>query len=604
MRVFNHFFDPQHGGRALEFASVTLGHASPNWALEDNGQVSTFSVQCSPGGRPQNFSYRDAQGNLYLALTQQNAADRQNSMGLVLQTLGHVVHHLQDMSQPAHTRNEAHSPYNPPDRGWIEGYTEDFINTSIATIVSNNSYPTPSFARARDYWISSGSSGPMYVGMAEYTSHNFISQSTGFTTSGNTVQANPDFPLPNGQGKSIEPRNVTIHLHDNSSVSGPIQVVTGSIFDGYAFGSQPNKVLAAQSLLDRLLQNSGFSMVFGVNSYVYDQQYPLLLPRAVGFSAGLINHFFAGKLSLSRVASGSGWTIRNEAAETMMGQFELYYESASGQRLPVPGATPWVGTLATGQSTPTLAEPPSTASKVVAVFFGTIGIEPTPRAAGKVMNYSPPPVPCGQEISAGGSSEGYNQLMELGTDAGPVQVEFEAYSIPDKFEIRAENSAQSVLVTTTNMVSGWHTWTYPFDPATLGTTKVRVRVTGNSDPGTLWTATVSCPNQTLNNGDRIEDRISITIGRGGWSGAGCSAGYTDVNLNGKNVARLTFNKVGSGSSTSVAVTAGSHQRYTLTTTITDPETPGFSCSGNGNVYYTDRAGQHFLNGNTGWIAIQ
>jgi hypothetical protein len=43
-------------------------------------------------------------------------------------------------------------------------------------------------------------------------------------------------------------------------------VVTGPIFDGYAFGSQPNKVLASQSRLDRMLQNSGFSQVFGVNS--------------------------------------------------------------------------------------------------------------------------------------------------------------------------------------------------------------------------------------------------------------------------------------------------------------------------------------------------
>lgn len=603
-RPFNHFFDPQHGGRALEFGG-TLGHSSPNWVLEDTGSVATIGVSClAEGGRPQNFSYRDAQVNLYAALTQSNPADRDTSIGLVLQTLGHVVHHVQDMAQPAHTRNEAHSPINPPERAWIETYTEAYVNASIPTIVGNNPYPVPSFARARDFWVTSAASSPTYVGMAEYTSQNFISQSTGFRSSGSTVLPNPDFSLPSGQGKTFTQRDVTIRLQDGNTLSGPMLVVSGSIYDGYALGSQPNKVLATQSLVDRLLQNSGFSMLFGVNSYVYDNQYPVLLPRAVSFSAGLINHFFAGKLSTSRVSSGSGWTIRNEAAETMTGQFELYYQTANGQRLRVPGTTPWVGTLASGQATPALAEPPNTASKVVAVFFGTIGSEPMPRAAGRVTNYSAPPVPCGQPISAAGSSAGFNQVMEMGTDAGPVQIEFEAYSIPDKFEIRAESSAAPVLVTTTNLVSGWRNWTYQFNPTSLGTSKIRIRVTGNSDPATLWTATVSCPNEAITNSDRVQDRISITFGIGAVSGAGCNTGYTNVILNGTQAGRLNFSPGVGDTTAPVTVTAGTHQQVSLVTTITNYGSPGFSCTGNGSVFWNDRTGRHYVSGNPSWIAIQ
>ncbi|WP_129774620.1 phospholipase C/P1 nuclease family protein [Peristeroidobacter soli] len=602
-RPFNHFFDPQHGGRALEWGGV-LGHPSPDWALEDNGQVTTRYVSClAAGGRPQNFSYRDAQANLYAALIQPNPTDRDNSMGMVLQTLGHVVHHVQDMAQPAHTRNEAHSPINPPERAWIEAYTEGYARVNIASIVNNNPYPVPSFARARDYWVTSGAGSPMYVGMAEYTSQNFVSQSTGFQSNGSTVLANPEFPLPNGQGKTIETRTVTIRLRDTNTLTGPMQVVTGPIYDGYAFGSQPNRVLATQSLVDRMLQNSGFSMLFGVNSYVYEQQYPVLLPRAVSFSAGLINHFFAGKLSVSRAASGPGWVIRNEAAETMSGQFELYYQTTTGQRFPVSGGT-WGGTVAAGQSTPALAEPPNTASKVVAVFVGTIGSESMLRTAGRVTDYSAPPVPCGQALSAGGSSEGFNQLMEMGSEAGPVQIEFEAYQIPDKFEIRAENSAQTLVVTTTNMVSGWRNWTYQFNPASLGTSKFRIRVTGNTDPATLWTASVSCPNKTLTNSDRIQDRISITFGVGATSGAGCNTGYTSITVNGTPAGTLHFSPGVGDTSSPVTVTAGTHQQVVLQTTITTWGTPGFTCSGNGSVFWNDRAGRHYLSGGTSWISIQ
>jgi hypothetical protein len=295
-------------------------------------------------------------------------------------------------------------------------------------------------------------------------------------------------------------------------VSGPISVVTGPIFDGYAFGSQPNKVLAAQSLLDRLLQQVGHNKLFGVNSYVYDNQYPVLLPRAVSFSAGLINHFFAGKLSVSRVSSGSGWSIKNDAAEAMSGQFELYYEIASGQRAPVPGATPWVGTLASGQSTPTLPEPPSSTIKIVAVFFGSIGSETIPRAAGRVTDYAAPPVACAGSRTNSGGSSGLEYVHELGTTAGQVQLEFEAYGIPDAITMWSENSARTRLNGSTGQVSGFHQYTYNFNPAALGSTKVRVRVDGNTDTGTMWVATLGCPGQNLGNGQRGDyPRVTVNF---------------------------------------------------------------------------------------------
>jgi hypothetical protein len=608
MRPFNHFMDPQHGGRALEFGG-TLGHPSADWALEDNGHVTTMLVPCmAAGGRQQTFSYRDAQSDLYSALTLPTAAERAASMSLVLQKLGHVMHHIQDMAQPAHTRNEAHSPINPPQRAWIEAYTERYVNGRIADIVAANPYPDPPpiFPRARDYWVTSGASVPMYVGMAEFTAQNFVSYSTGFRYVYNTLHENAEFPLPNAQGKSLSERIVTIRLHDETEMTGRMAVVTGSIFDGQTGATRTDQVLMTASLLDRpLSNNTGHTRLFGVNTYAYESQYPVLFPRAVRFSAGLINHFFAGKLAVNRASSGTGWTITNAGTESMNGAFQLFYQTSSGQRSFVSGGA-WTGTLAAGQATGTLPEPPNTAVQLVGVFLGTIGSESMQRVAGKVTNYQPPPVPCGQPISAAGSSAGTTVVHELGTTSGPVQVEFEAYSIPDAIEIRQVNADDSLGTThfSTGTVSGWHTKTFQHNPGTSGSTKVRMRVTGNSNPDTLWTATVSCPNQSLDNDDRQQDRIGITIGRGGTIGSGCNTGYTDVSLNGKVVARLTFNNAGGGSSTTVTVTAGTHQQYSLVNTITQAGAPGFTCSGDGRPYYTDRGGKKFFPANSGWIAIQ
>src|SRR4029079_3052981 len=56
----------------------------------------------------QTNSYRDARNYLYEALTGPTELERRKSFGLMFQTLGQVIHHLQDMAQPQHVRNDAH----------------------------------------------------------------------------------------------------------------------------------------------------------------------------------------------------------------------------------------------------------------------------------------------------------------------------------------------------------------------------------------------------------------------------------------------------------------------------------------------------------------
>lgn len=203
------------------------------------------------------------------------------------------------------------------------------------------------------------------------------------------ILPDPNYALPSGTNADGSQKSIVtlpqyrVTNMDGSVDEGPLNVVIGDVYDGYAFGHRTGKILATTSLLDKHLFEAQRSRVFAVNGAVFEDNYSILLPRAVSFSAGIINHFFAGQLGLRRASSGSGWIIDNFGAEAMNGNFSLYRENASQQRAIVPSGV-WGGSLAVGQSTPTLPEPPSGTTKLIAVFNGTIGSETSlNRVAGK-----------------------------------------------------------------------------------------------------------------------------------------------------------------------------------------------------------------------------
>ena len=99
-RVFNHFFDPAHNNRGLFVPPLPEFPSSPDWALEDSGSRGPFLLQ--------EHSFRDAREALFAALTRKAKADRDVEFGQTFRALGQIVHHLQDMAQLQHVRNDAH----------------------------------------------------------------------------------------------------------------------------------------------------------------------------------------------------------------------------------------------------------------------------------------------------------------------------------------------------------------------------------------------------------------------------------------------------------------------------------------------------------------
>ena len=109
-RFVRHFVDPQQSNRGLwgRFRS------SPDWVLE-------------PEDIPdQEFSLRDAMEFYFNALTFADPELRKRETVLLLQSVGRAVHHLQDMAQPSHTRDDAH-PIDLNDA--YEAYTDSQFGT-------------------------------------------------------------------------------------------------------------------------------------------------------------------------------------------------------------------------------------------------------------------------------------------------------------------------------------------------------------------------------------------------------------------------------------------------------------------------------------------
>lgn len=186
------------------------------------------------------------------------SATRNQYLSTMFESLGHIVHHIEDMAQPQHTRNDTHAHYNGvplilTPGGFYEVYTAAVglpTQQSVDALVQPpNNYAPPNFATAREYWYAPGNY-PTYRGMAEFTAENFVSQGTEFIRSSSTTIYPPlGFPYPNGTSKAIQAFTDTVTYPSGTTYSGSVDYVVGSIYDGNTGQALPPHRVAASSLL-------------------------------------------------------------------------------------------------------------------------------------------------------------------------------------------------------------------------------------------------------------------------------------------------------------------------------------------------------------------
>lgn len=328
----NHFFDPQNNGRPLTTVPALPFQTfpSPAWSLEDAGVLTG-----------QLFSYRDAREYFYNALVLPSASDRSTNWGKLFQTMGQVLHHLQDMAQPQHVRNDPHcdqiipcaiplaivNAYKPSR---YEKYTQS-LDQQIFTMANladgNLVYPGPgganiaTFNTPRKFFIGSDK------GIAEFTSKNFVSEGTQFTYNGGVAGPNPLYPAPvPGQPtdaalSELYPDGLPLFLSAACNIVPTQCYLTFYPTSGTdPLTNQPftNPRASTFSIYDSDLTFYGGTLqtapatgeqwsterVFSLNHFNFAEAHNLLIGRAVSYSAGLINYFFRGKLEIGLPAEG------------------------------------------------------------------------------------------------------------------------------------------------------------------------------------------------------------------------------------------------------------------------------------------------------------
>ena len=284
-RVRHHFHNPRlswdQAGLRPPGAPLAIGQSSVVWSQNTNQGL-------EDGGKRSWHQARDA---YFTALTSTSQLERKKWYATTFRLLGHAIHHVQDAAVPSHTRNDSHAPGNS-DR--FHSFAERpeilaLINTITATPLSpsflsnqassDSRYPVP-ISRLLD--VNAGDIGALAlgngdgIGIAEYSNANFFSDDSIFPET---------FPYP---GLA----NVRLSTPELDPTTG--EKKSYLIFKP-GFGDGTNYRLAQASSL-RNITGTNVPTDIGLDYKVFTDYAFKLFPRAIAYSAGLIDYFFRGRI--------------------------------------------------------------------------------------------------------------------------------------------------------------------------------------------------------------------------------------------------------------------------------------------------------------------
>jgi hypothetical protein len=342
-RPFNHFYDPVHNIPLTVLGFVTPGVKAPDWATGAKDSIGKPNV-LDPNTK-NHYTVFDVREAMFRALTQQtqnagiiqdlvneNTAQEYDEGFLsslestrgaywatTFRALGDVLHLNQDMAQPQHTRNEAHNgEFGPLVRTLLTGHEsvyELYINARARgdarfifkfeknapvqilpsngppiALTYNNGYPIPSgsnFTQFSNFWTAAGS------GMADYSNAGF------FTAGNNLGGSNYNSPSAASITGSV---SVPPTAWDGTPLSGAsLAIKEGAVAEPPWTLLPPatNVPLTTFSVWDQFMLKQGSQPTYTLNRVNYDAMAGLLIPRAVAYSAGLINFLFRGQMAIS-----------------------------------------------------------------------------------------------------------------------------------------------------------------------------------------------------------------------------------------------------------------------------------------------------------------
>jgi len=357
VRSTNHFHDPLKDISQAGFSGIwdiphfLSGDSAVLWSQRArNTQI--------PGGY---YSWHDVRGYFYNALTASNKDTRNTNFAETFRGLGQLMHLVQDMSVPEHSRNAGHYLFPAYEERVLSLQTGTlsqrtifnaalaspifFKNEGLTTLRSafpSAPAPTANLFDTNQYGGSNpeitrqyltivttptGTIGYDMIGLAEYPNANFLTSDTLFKGYTHPSLANTNYL---------------------SFANLPVTIVTtcGNINHNtlYISGYGKQKLAGLKYFAEEIAgsgQQEIQKLQFTLDDRCYDEYARDLLPHAVGYSAGLLNYFFRGDIEVVRTANGL--KIKNMGTETMtsymdpatgntIGEIQVYYDTAANER--------------------------------------------------------------------------------------------------------------------------------------------------------------------------------------------------------------------------------------------------------------------------------
>ena len=318
-RYVNHFHDPTCTWTEAGL-SPGPGESALLWAQDPN--------QSSLGLPADHRSWRDFRKWLWKALTDSAVSDRNTDWAQTFKTLGHQLHLVQDMGSPAHTRNDPHPAWNVDSlHEWaalhpkkVSGITESEVDSNFSESLVGGvaadgvKVPIANLFDTTDTAPNVFSYGTT-IGLGEYSSEHYFSDDAATIAAGDVVESCHVYAHPSENDVGICGTELT-----DPDTGRPAR---------YVCDNQQGVVLGRVS---PLMQGSLGRQRVAVDGRSLDSVGPILLMRAVGYSAGLVDYAFRGNIDVCVGVNTGESIIKNAGNEPMKGVFGLYYDDTQGGR--------------------------------------------------------------------------------------------------------------------------------------------------------------------------------------------------------------------------------------------------------------------------------
>jgi hypothetical protein len=293
-RSFNHFHDPLQPWYLAGFDKTFK--SSLIWA-QDQGMIGSLF-----GG---DWSWKKARNSFYKGLTSITKTEKEKNLADTFRALGQIMHLIQDASVPAHVRNDPHVYINLFGKKigryhyevWVGANMEKIplhsqgFNKSILNITPEPIAPLP-IANIFDTNRYDGSNLNIAmgtgIGITEYANANFFSEGTIFKNYPHPMYSDTNF--------------FAINLRNPEIIDAEDGKLDQRIYIKKTAGEAVQR-LASLSYISYECIKKGhyeFSPII-LDDKVYEEYASKLIPRAVGYSAGLLDYFFRGKLQVTAV---------------------------------------------------------------------------------------------------------------------------------------------------------------------------------------------------------------------------------------------------------------------------------------------------------------